>query len=89
MKSGNGRETRVSKNKSSKKSGIFIGLAALVILLAGISAYYLSVKGTIEKWNDKLDSIAAEYMDSPFFGALVVIVVFIFGCWAISYLTKK
>ena len=54
MKSGNGRETRVSKNKSSKKSGIFIGLAALVILLAGISAYYLSVKGTIEKWNDKI-----------------------------------
>lgn len=44
---------------------------------------------TIEKWNDKLHSIAAEYMDSPFFGALVVIVVFIFGCWAISYLTKK
>ncbi len=44
---------------------------------------------TIEKWNEKLDSIASEYMDSPFFGALVVIVVFIFGCWAISYLTKK
>lgn len=44
---------------------------------------------TIEKWNDKLDSLASEYMDSPFFGALVVIIVFIFGCWAISYLTKK
>lgn len=44
---------------------------------------------TIEKWNDKLNSIASEYMNSPFFGALVVIVIFAFGCWAISYLTKK
>ena len=25
---------------------------------------------TIEKWNEKLDSIASEYMDSPFFWSL-------------------
>ena len=43
----------------------------------------------LEKWNDKLNSIASEYMDSPFFWALVVIIVFAVGYWAISYLTKK
>lgn len=48
-----------------------------------------TISETIDKWDDKLNSIASEHMDSPFFGALVVIVVFIFGCWAISYLTKK
>ena len=29
------------------------------------------------------------YFSSPWFGALIVIVLFAFGCWAISYLTKK
>lgn len=49
----------------------------------------LNFSQTIEKWNDKLNSIASKYMDSPFFGALVVIILFAFGYWAISYLTKK
>lgn len=44
---------------------------------------------TLENWNERLDSFAAEYMDSPWFGALIVVVLFAFGCWAISYLTKK
>lgn len=48
-----------------------------------------SFSDLLEDWNEKLDSIASQYMDSPFFGALVVIVIFAFGCWAISYLTKK
>ena len=49
----------------------------------------VNLSQTLEKWNEKLDSIASEYMDSPFFGAVVVVVVFIFGYWAISYFTKK
>lgn len=54
MRNGNGRETRVSKKKSAKKSSAIVLIAALAILLAGTAAYYLSVKGTIEDWNDKI-----------------------------------
>lgn len=49
----------------------------------------ITLSETLEKWNEKLDSIASEYMDSPFFGMIVVVAVFIFGYWAVSYLTKK
>ncbi|MDO5517020.1 MAG: VanW family protein [Clostridium sp.] len=54
MKNGSRRGTRVSNNKSAKKSGIIVLIAALAILLAGAAAYYLSVKGTIKDWNDKI-----------------------------------
>ena len=27
----------------------------------------VNLSQTLEKWNEKLDSIASEYMDSPFF----------------------
>lgn len=51
--------------------------------------FITTLSQTIEKWNEKLDSIASKYMDSPFFGAVVVVVVFIFAYWAVSYFTKK
>ncbi|HIR49657.1 MAG TPA: hypothetical protein IAB35_06745 [Candidatus Faecimonas gallistercoris] len=53
-----------------------------LLLIAGLN-------NLIENWNEKLDSIATEYMDSPWFGAAAVLVLFIFGCWAISYFSKK
>ena len=43
----------------------------------------------IEDWNDKLNSFASEYMDNSAFGGIIVLVLFIFGCWGISTLTKK
>ncbi len=43
----------------------------------------------IEDWNERLNSFAAEYMDNVWVGAALVIIIFVFGCWAISYFTKK
>lgn len=43
----------------------------------------------IEDWNDKLNSFASEYMDNAAFGGIIVLVLFVFGCWGISTLTKK
>lgn len=43
----------------------------------------------IEDWNERLDSFATEYMDNVWVGAALVIIIFVFGCWAISYFTKK
>ena len=43
----------------------------------------------IEEWNEKLDAFAAENLDSPWFGALALIVLFAFGCWGVSYFSKK
>ena len=54
MRNSSEKKTRISKKKSARKKGIFILIAALVIVLAGISAYYLSVKSAIEKWDDKI-----------------------------------
>ena len=34
-------------------------------------------------------AFAAENLDSPWFGALALIVLFAFGCWGISYFSKK
>lgn len=48
-----------------------------------------SISSLIENWNDKLNSIASKYMDNAAFGGIIVLLLFIFGCWAISYFTKK
>lgn len=53
-----------------------------IFLIAGFSE-------VIESWNEKLNSIASEYMDNAAFGGIAVLLLFIFGCWAISYFTKK
>lgn len=47
------------------------------------------VTTVIDEWNDKLNAIASKYMDNAAFGGIIVLVLFIFGCWAISYFTKK
>ena len=54
----------------------------MIYILGGISQL-------IEELNDKLDSIAGKYMDNAASGGIIVLVLFIFGCWIISYLTKK
>ncbi len=43
----------------------------------------------IEQWNEKLNALAGEYTDSPWAGALIFLLLFVFACWAISSLTKK
>lgn len=48
-----------------------------------------SFSETIKEWNDKINAFTGRYMDNAFIGGAVVIVIFAFGCWAISYLTKK
>ena len=47
----------------------------------------LSVK--IEEWNEKLNSFFAEHFDSPFFGTVALVVLFLLGCWVISVSNKK
>lgn len=54
MRNSGKKRARVSNKKLARKKGIFIFIAALVIVLAGVSAYYISVKNAIEKWNDKI-----------------------------------
>ena len=54
----------------------------LILIASGLTKF-------IEDWNDKLNSFAAENLDSPWFGALALIVLFAFGRWGISYFSKK
>ena len=49
----------------------------------------ISISEWIKTWNDKLNSFAAEYMDSPWVGMVLFLGLFAFGCWAISALTKR
>lgn len=48
-----------------------------------------SFSKTIDLWNKKLDAFAAEYMDSPWVGMVIFLVLFAFGCFAISGYVKK
>jgi len=54
VKNSNEKRTRISNKKTARKKGTFILIAALVIVVAVISAYYLSVKNAIEKWDNKI-----------------------------------
>ncbi len=54
----------------------------LILIASGLTKF-------IEEWNEKLDAFAAENLDSPWFGALALIVLFAFGCWGVSYFSKK
>lgn len=49
----------------------------------------LTISDTIKEWNNKLNSLAGQYMDNAAFGTIVVFLLFLVGCWAIGYLTKK
>lgn len=48
-----------------------------------------SISVKIEEWNEKLNSFFANNFDSPFFGTIVLMVLFGFGCWVISVSNKK
>ena len=54
----------------------------LILIASGLTKF-------IESLNDKLNALAAQNLDSPWFGALALIVLFAFGCWGISYFSKK
>lgn len=47
------------------------------------------ISDQIEVWNEKLNAITSKYMNNAIFAGVIVIVLFIFSCWVISYLTKK
>ena len=51
--------------------------------------FIAGLKETLSDWNEKIYSFTGAYMDNVAFAAALVIVVFIFGCWAISYFNKK
>lgn len=43
----------------------------------------------LDIWNKKLDSIIGSFMDNVWAGPIMFGLLFIFGCWGISALTKK
>ncbi len=43
----------------------------------------------IDQWNDKLNAFAAEHMDSPWMGPVVLGVLFVFAYWGIKSLANK
>ena len=43
----------------------------------------------IDSWNDKLDALAAKYMDSPWFGCIMLAVLFLFAYWGIKTFSSK
>lgn len=47
------------------------------------------IVGIIDDLNDKLNALASKYMDNAAFGGIIVLLLFVFGCWGISYFTKK
>lgn len=53
-----------------------------ILWIAGLSEL-------INDWNEKLNSFASQYMDNVWFGGAMVLILFVFGCWAISYFAKK
>lgn len=48
-----------------------------------------NLSSEISQLNDKLNNFAATYLDSPWAGTLMLGILFAFGCWGISALTKK
>jgi len=43
--------------------------------------YILSLSKDIEEWNQKLNAFVDKYFDSPWAGALLLLILFLF-CWA-------
>lgn len=43
----------------------------------------------IDFWNKKLNSLIGPFMDNAWAGPIMFGLLFIFGCWGISALTKK
>ena len=42
----------------------------------------------IEEWNEKLNSFFNKNFNDPLFGTIALFVLFIFGCWIVSYFNK-
>lgn len=49
----------------------------------------LTLSQTIEEWNDKLNAFSEKYLDSPWAGTIILIVLVAFGYWAIGEFNKK
>lgn len=43
----------------------------------------------IEVWNEKLNEIVGKYTDSPWAGMAIFLILFVFGCCAVSAFSKK
>ena len=48
-----------------------------------------SMKKTLESWDEKLDSFTKTYMDSPWAGMVIFLVLLVFGYIAINGYMKK
>lgn len=48
-----------------------------------------SLKKTLENWDEKLDAFTKTYMDSPWAGMVIFLVLLVFGYIAINGYMKK
>ena len=63
-----------------------------MINLYDLNKYMLiaqSLKKTLEQWDEKLDSFTKTYMDSPWAGMVIFLVLLVFGFVAIGGYMKK
>ncbi len=63
-----------------------------MINLYDLNKYMLiaqSLKKTLEQWDEKLDSFTKTYMDSPWAGMVIFLVLLVFGFAAIGGYMKK
>lgn len=49
----------------------------------------LGITETLNEWNDKFNSFAAEHLDNPIVATVIVIAVFFIAAWGIRVLNKK
>lgn len=55
MEKGTGKRVQASKNNSKKQKNIMIAIATFVVLgVAALAAYSLSIKGIVKEWDDKI-----------------------------------
>ena len=63
-----------------------------MINLYDLNKYMLiaqSLKKTLEQWDEKLDTFTKTYMDSPWAGMVIFLVLLVFGFFAIGGYMKK
>lgn len=49
----------------------------------------IGITKELEIWNDKLNAIVEKYLNSPWMGALLFLVLFVIGYCAVSAFSKK
>lgn len=49
----------------------------------------ISVSKQLEIWSDKLNNFIENYLNNPWMGSLLFLVLFVIGCCAVSAFSKK